>query len=144
MSASGTIIRALVRMGETHSGMKALAVEADQERLLTLLGVSYGHRVPPGVVKNIEHASKQWRRGDKVLAHIHLAFTGLPRLESTDDVYRLIWPERSSTMACRRAKCSLDLASTRRCAQSLNMIPTSRVCRQAAAAKAGNGRRAGV
>lgn len=31
----------LVRMGKTRSGAKALAVEADRERLLTLLGVSY-------------------------------------------------------------------------------------------------------
>jgi hypothetical protein len=28
-------------MGETRSGAKALAVEADRERLLSLLGVSY-------------------------------------------------------------------------------------------------------
>ena len=31
----------LVRMGETRSGAKALAVEADRERLRTLLSVSY-------------------------------------------------------------------------------------------------------
>ena len=43
----------LVRMGATRSGAKTLAVEADRERLLTLLGVSYGHRLPPGAAKNI-------------------------------------------------------------------------------------------
>jgi hypothetical protein len=43
-------------MGATRSGAKTFAVEADRERLLTLLGVSYGHRVPPGAVKNIENA----------------------------------------------------------------------------------------
>jgi hypothetical protein len=79
----------LVRMGETRSGAKALAVEADRERLLSLLGVSYCDRVPPGIVKNIEKASDQWHRGEKALAHIHLAFTGLPRLESANDAYRL-------------------------------------------------------
>jgi hypothetical protein len=79
----------LVRMGDTRSGAKALAVEADRERLLSLLGVSYWDRVPPGIVKNIENASEQWRRGEKVLAHIHLAFTGLPELESTNDAYCL-------------------------------------------------------
>ncbi len=83
----------LVRMGETSSGAKALAVEADRERLLTLLGVSYGHRVPPGIVKNIEKAAEHWRRGDQVLAHIHLAFTGLPKLESAHDLYRLYLAE---------------------------------------------------
>ena len=79
----------LVRMGETRSGAKALAVEADRERLLSLLGVSYWDQVPPGIVKNIENALEQWRRGEKTLAHIHLAFTGLPKLENTNDAYRL-------------------------------------------------------
>ena len=79
----------LVRMGETRSGAKALAVEADRERLLSLLVVSYWDQVPPSIVKNIKNASEQWRRGEKVLAHIHLAFTGLPRLESANDAYRL-------------------------------------------------------
>ena len=79
----------LVRMGETRSGAKALAVEADRERLLTLLGVSYRDQVPSGIVKNIEKASEQWRRGEKALAHIHLAFARLPQLESANDAYRL-------------------------------------------------------
>lgn len=51
--------------------------------------MSYRDKVPPGIVKNIENASEQWRRGEKALAHIHLAFAGLPRLESANDVYRL-------------------------------------------------------
>jgi hypothetical protein len=83
----------LVRMGETRSGAKTLGVDADRERLLTLLGVSYRDRVPPGIVKNIKIASEQWRRGEKALAHIHLAFAGLPRLESANDAYRLYLAE---------------------------------------------------
>jgi hypothetical protein len=79
----------VVRMGKTRSGAKALALEADRERLLSLLGVSYWDRVPPGIVEKIEKASEQWRRGEKALAHIHLAFTGLPKLESANDAYRL-------------------------------------------------------
>lgn len=83
----------LVRMDKTRSGAKAHAVEADRERLLSLLGVSYWDRVPPGIVENIENASEQWRRGEKVLAHIHLAFARLPRLESANDAYRLYLAE---------------------------------------------------
>jgi hypothetical protein len=45
------------------------------------------------IVKNIENASEQWRRGEKVLAHIHLAFTGLPKLEGANDAYRLYLAE---------------------------------------------------
>jgi hypothetical protein len=47
---SGLVLGAdttLVPMGETRSGAKALAVEADRDRLLTLLAVSYWGRVPP-------------------------------------------------------------------------------------------------
>jgi len=102
----------LVRMGETSSGAKALAVEADRERLLTLLGVSYGHRVPPGIVKNIEKAAEHWRRGDQVLAHIHLAFTACRSSKAHMTSTACIWPKRSSTTAFRRAKCSRNLAST--------------------------------
>jgi hypothetical protein len=89
---AGLLLRAdtiLVPMGKAPSGAKTLAVEADQERLLTLLGVAYRRQVPTGLIKHIASASKQWQRGEKALAHIHLAFAGLPRLERNDDVYRL-------------------------------------------------------
>jgi hypothetical protein len=58
----------LVRTSETQSGATALAVEADRERLLSLLSVSYWGQVPPGIAKNIENASEQWERGEKALA----------------------------------------------------------------------------
>lgn len=83
----------LVHMGETRSSAKALAVEADRERLLTLLGVSHWDQVPLDIVNNIQNASEQWRRGEKVLAHIPLAFTGLPKLESANDAYRFYLAE---------------------------------------------------
>jgi hypothetical protein len=106
----------LVRMGEMSSGAKALAVEADRERLLALLGVSYGHRVPRDIVKNIEKASEQWERGDKVLAQIHLAFSGLPKLESTHDVYRLYLAEAllDDGLPPRKMLCELGLDRTLR------------------------------
>jgi len=78
---------------ETRFSAKALAVEADWERLLTLLGVSYRDQVPPDIVKKAENASEQWRRGEKALAHIHLAFTAWPRLASANDAYRLYLAE---------------------------------------------------
>jgi hypothetical protein len=106
----------LVRMGETRSGAKALAVEADRERLLTLLGVSYGDQVPPRIVKNVENASEQWRRGEKALAHIHLAFTGLPRLASTNDAYRLYLAEAllDDGLPLRKMLAALGLGRTMR------------------------------
>ncbi len=79
----------LMRMVEDHSGTKHLAVEADETRLMTLLSIAYLCRIPTDIRKNIENASEQWQRGDKVLAHFHLAFARLPRLASVTDVYRL-------------------------------------------------------
>jgi hypothetical protein len=106
----------LVRMGETRSGAKALAVEADRERLLSLLGVSYWDQVPPGVVNKIEKASEQWRRGERALAHIHLAFARLPRLESANDAYRLYLAEAllDDGLPLRKMLAALGLGRTMR------------------------------
>jgi hypothetical protein len=134
----------LVRMGKTRSDAKALALEADRERLLSLLGVSYWDKVTPGIVKNIEKASEQWRRGEKALAHIHLAFAGLPRLESANDAYRLYLAEALLDDGLPPREMLAELGLNRAMRQLDKFDPTSRACRRAVAAKAGNGRRTGV
>lgn len=134
----------LVRMGETSSGAKSLAVEADRERLLTLLGVSYGHRVPPGIVKNIENASEHWRRGDQVLAHIHLAFTGLPKLESTHDVYRLYLAEALLDDGFPPREILKELRLDRTLHQIAKYDPNQPRAPAGSGRESGNGRRAEV
>ncbi|MGP0059855.1 MAG: hypothetical protein ACLPID_11280 [Beijerinckiaceae bacterium] len=92
MTDAGLVLGAdtiLARMGVTRSGEKSLAIDADRERSFALLGVAYWCRIPRDIVKNFENAAEQWRRGEKVLAQIHLAFARLPRLENAIDVYRL-------------------------------------------------------
>ena len=108
MSAAGAIIRALrSRMlglclarprfwcawARRVPPRRLLRLQPIWSGFLSLLGVSYRDQVPPGIVKNIEKASEQWGLGEKALAHIHLAFTGLPRLESANDAYRLYLAE---------------------------------------------------
>ena len=69
-------------------GDKALPIEADQERIWTLLSVAYGHEVPLAVLGSLRRAAKHWQGGDKCLAAIHLAQMGLPDI-GEDAAYRL-------------------------------------------------------
>ncbi|MHB8884620.1 MAG: MalT transcriptional regulator family protein [Methylovirgula sp.] len=64
-------------------------LRADEARLLALLSAVYGRQISPRVMHHIARASEQWRRGDKALAHIELAFARLPRLETREDAFRL-------------------------------------------------------
>jgi hypothetical protein len=48
---------------------------------LALLAVAFGKSVPVHVIGNLRRAAEQWSRGDKCLAHIHLAFAGLPQID---------------------------------------------------------------
>ena len=69
-------------------GGKALPVEADQERIWTLLAVAYGRAVPIAVLGSLRRVAKHWQGGDSCLAAIHLAQTGLPGI-GEDAAYRL-------------------------------------------------------
>jgi hypothetical protein len=64
-----------------------------EERLLALLGVAYKRRVASDVIAHVRKASALWTSGNKSLARIHLAFAHLPRLESPEDAFRLLWAD---------------------------------------------------
>lgn len=87
---AGTV---LARMTRDAYGAPRLDVNADWQRVFALLAVAYGRTVPHDVFRHMEAASEQWRRGDKALANIRLAFARLPRLESHADAYRLFHAE---------------------------------------------------
>jgi len=57
---------------------KAFPIEAEQERILTLLSVAYGHELPLAALGSLRRVAKHWQSGDKSLAAIHLAQMGLP------------------------------------------------------------------
>src|ERR1700730_4311562 len=67
---------------------KALPVEAEQERIWTLLAVAYGEKISPTVLGSLRRVAKHWQGGDKSLAAIHLAQMGLPDI-GEDAAYRL-------------------------------------------------------
>jgi hypothetical protein len=61
-------------------GAPAIAVDGAEERILALLAIAYGGRVRARVLDNVRRASRYWRKGEKTLAAIELALTGLPPL----------------------------------------------------------------
>ncbi len=67
---------------------KALPIEADKERIWTLLAVAYGEKISRAVLGSLRRVANHWRGGDKCLAAIHLAQTGLPDI-GEDAAYRL-------------------------------------------------------
>lgn len=83
----------LARIAVTRSGESGLAVEADRSRILALLTPVHGRPAHPCVLKHIERASMQWRRGDKAMAHIELAFPASPAPPSEEDAFRLFLAE---------------------------------------------------
>jgi len=44
-------------------------------------------------MRHVQRASEQWKRGEKVLAQIELAFARFPRLETKEDAFRLFLAE---------------------------------------------------
>ncbi|HEY1978858.1 MAG TPA: hypothetical protein VGH13_02135 [Xanthobacteraceae bacterium] len=53
------------------------SLHGHEARVLALLATAYGRAVAPSVLGNIERAAKAWLDGDRCLAHIHLAHSGL-------------------------------------------------------------------
>jgi hypothetical protein len=83
----------LARMTRDPFGSPIIALEKDKDRLLALLAAAYGRQTSSDVLRHVEGASDYWRRGEKALANIRSAFTGLPRLEDRGGAYRLFLAE---------------------------------------------------
>jgi hypothetical protein len=67
---------------------KALPIEADQERIWTLLSFACGEEISQAVFGSLRRVAKHWHGGEKCLAAIHLAQMGLPDI-GEDATYRL-------------------------------------------------------
>ncbi|MBV8736917.1 MAG: hypothetical protein JO007_06605 [Alphaproteobacteria bacterium] len=90
----GTI--ALAPTGRDADGMREVAIEAAEERILALLGTAYGKRPGPSILRNIRRAAQYWRRGEANLAEIEIALSGLPALSDKQAaVARLALGEKS-------------------------------------------------
>jgi hypothetical protein len=71
-----------------------LALAGNEARILALLSVAHGRPVSPSVIGDLRRAAKAMARGDRALAAIHLAHTGLPRIaEDEETAFRLFAAE---------------------------------------------------
>jgi hypothetical protein len=75
-----TLGRGTILARFTKDALPRLAIDGDEERILAMPSAALGKSVPVRVIENMRRASEQWARGDKCLAHIHLAFAGLPQI----------------------------------------------------------------
>ena len=64
-----------------HNGVRNLVIDGRKKHILSLLSVAYWRPISPDVLGYIRRAEDAYRRGEVVLANIHLALSGLPRLE---------------------------------------------------------------
>ena len=87
---AGTILARMTRdsLGEPVSGL-----EEGEDRLHALLAAAHGRPMSPDLPRHLGEAFAHWRRGDKALANIRLAFAQIPRLDDRADAYRLFLAE---------------------------------------------------
>ena len=87
---AGTI---LARMTRDSFGEPALDLEEDDYRLCALLAAAHGRPMSPDLPRHLGEAFAHWRRGDRALANVRLAFARIPRLDDRSDAYRLFLAE---------------------------------------------------
>jgi hypothetical protein len=68
-------------------GAPEIAVDGAEERILALLAIGYGGKIGARVLDHIRRASQYWRKGEKTLAAIELALTGLPPLPDGEQAW---------------------------------------------------------
>jgi hypothetical protein len=90
LEKDGLVLGANTRLAKrTADG--ALDIEGCETRLLTLLSVAYGRPINTNVLQTLNRASKLARCGDDVLAAMHIALSGLPRLSDPGDASRRLF-----------------------------------------------------
>jgi hypothetical protein len=70
----------LAPLRSERDGAPEIAIDGAEERILALLAVAYGKAAQSGVLGMIRRAARYWHRGEKDLAAIEIALTGLPPL----------------------------------------------------------------
>jgi hypothetical protein len=71
---AGTVLAPAIGDGD-------LQIDGQEDRLQALLSAAYGRAPPAGAVGHVRRAAKCWNDGDAGRAELHLALTGLSRLE---------------------------------------------------------------
>ena len=84
----------LAPMRRDPCGALAPTIDGAEERILALLGIVYGKTAGARVLNNIRRASKYWGQGERHLASIELARSGLQRMvDAETESFRLLLAE---------------------------------------------------
>ncbi len=86
---TGLVLGAGTGLARMDKSSRRLALDADHERLLALLSITYRRPVSPATLEPIEAAATYWGRGEKALAAFRLSDANLPPLAPPNDTYRL-------------------------------------------------------
>ncbi|MGH6857401.1 MAG: hypothetical protein ACRECP_07130 [Methylocella sp.] len=89
-SQAGLVLGRGTRLAEFEKERLArgLSLDGHEARVLSLLTAAYGVPVAGGVIAKLRRAGEFWCAGEKTLAQLHLAFTGLPQIDEMG-AYRL-------------------------------------------------------
>jgi hypothetical protein len=87
---AGTV---LARTTRDSLGAPALDLADGAGRLYALFAAAHGRPMSPDLPRHLDEAFAHWRRGEKALANIRLAFAQIPRIEDRSDAYRLFLAE---------------------------------------------------
>ena len=85
----------LFRLERGASSSVTLAPHREHDRPVALLAVAGCGKVTKAALAQIDAAVGDWRRGDRGLAAIRLAFMQLPRLHDAADAHRLTLAEQA-------------------------------------------------
>ncbi len=80
ITREGLVVGSGALLAETKAdarGRPSLRLD-DEPRAMALLATGYGRPIGVDVVARLRRACALWSEGEKALAHIHLAFAGLP------------------------------------------------------------------
>jgi hypothetical protein len=83
----------LAPMRRDSAGREAFDLSGE-DRILALLAAAFGRPGGGGALATLRRASELWARGEKTLAHIHLAQCRLPKLETDEQAFRLFLADR--------------------------------------------------
>jgi len=83
---ASTLLAPMVRGA---AGAWTLDLEGREERLLATLSILHQKPLSANLLKRISRAAERWAEGEQVLAHLELAYSGLPKIETMDEAWRL-------------------------------------------------------
>ena len=75
----------LARIAEASSGETELVFEGGEARVLALLALAYLRPTPARTLDHMRRGARDWARGEKCLAYVHLALGGLARLDEPEE-----------------------------------------------------------